>query len=372
MPTIEVLTPRGAPGAYSDLLYTYPDETRLVTATASRIVVEADFGRHDVTLTVTGRGFTYNSAGISGGTATSLRLDMDGAGMVRLSDLSVTVGEVEAYVRWGTLPQISDRWLMKGNAGADSLIGLDGRDTIHGAGGNDSLDGLGGNDWLDGGAGNDRIRGGSGNDVLDGGAGRDSLDGGAGRDELSGGSGDDILTDLSGPGSLFGDAGNDALTSGAGRDSLSGGAGADTLWAGGNADRLSGGAGNDHLFGEGGNDTLAGDGGADRLTGGGGSDRLTGGAGRDRFVFGLDAVGSARDRITDFSHAEGDRIDLSALDDERLVFRGSGVFTDDGQVRVTGAGHTWTVAVNLDDDRAAELLVTVISSSKLVAGDFYL
>ena len=57
-------------------------------------------------------------------------------------------------------------------------------------------------------------------------------------------------------------------------------------------------------------DILLGAGGADTLDGGAGADTLTGGSGADTFVL---RPGAHADLITDFSHAQGDKIDLSAL-----------------------------------------------------------
>jgi Mg-chelatase subunit ChlD len=79
---------------------------------------------------------------------------------------------------------------------------------------------------------------------------------------------------------------------------------------GGN-DRLLGGDGNDILFGQGGNDILDGGNGNDILVGGRGNDTLTGGAGADTFVWLKGDVGT--DKITDFSHSQGDKLDLSDL-----------------------------------------------------------
>src|SRR5262249_39074777 len=68
----------------------------------------------------------------------------------------------------------------------------------------------------------------------------------------------------------------------------------------------------------GGNDTVKGSAGADTVVGGLGQDTMTGGAGADHFVFtatnesGL--TNALADRITDFSHAQKDRIDLTAID----------------------------------------------------------
>jgi len=57
---------------------------------------------------------------------------------------------------------------------------------------------------------------------------------------------------------------------------------------------------------------LVGTDGHDILIGKRGNDRLTGGAAGDNFVFG---ARDGKDTITDFRHGQGDRIDLSAIDD---------------------------------------------------------
>jgi Ca2+-binding RTX toxin-like protein len=85
---------------------------------------------------------------------------------------------------------------------------------------------------------------------------------------------------------------------------------------GGN-DFLTGLDGNDRLDGGGGKDALFGGSGFDRLSGGRGADHLTGGEGGDAFVFLAVAdsrPGKGCDHIQDFAHADGDHIDLSAID----------------------------------------------------------
>jgi Ca2+-binding RTX toxin-like protein len=88
------------------------------------------------------------------------------------------------------------------------------------------------------------------------------------------------------------------------------------------ADRLYGTThGRDTLIGDDGADVLSGRGSDDRLEGSAGADRLIGGAGADTFVYTqltdsqVDASGKdqGRDLIVDFSAAEQDQVDLSAL-----------------------------------------------------------
>lgn len=93
-------------------------------------------------------------------------------------------------------------------------------------------------------------------------------------------------------------------------------------------DFINGLSGNDVLSGLGGNDNLQGSEGADVVNGGAGDDliridfdsavdTLTGGAGADRFllsIYGQSTTLLATDRITDFSAAEGDRLDFNMHD----------------------------------------------------------
>lgn len=80
------------------------------------------------------------------------------------------------------------------------------------------------------------------------------------------------------------------------------------------ADRIAGGGHDDVLYGFDGRDTLFGKGGDDTLMGGAGSDQLYGGRGADTFVYGSILDRMDQDTIHDFSHQEGDKIDLSAID----------------------------------------------------------
>ena len=169
---------------------------------------------------------------------------------------------------------------------------------------------------------------------------------------------------------LFGGSGLDTLLGELGNDTLNGGTGNDTLIGGSDDDVLNGGADNDFLFGDldgeviGGNDTLNGGFGRDTLEGGAGADILTGGAHKDLFVFrvGLgpsnDSPLSARDSITDFSRAEGDQIDLSAILPGQFTFVSGSSSTQAGTVFVSGTGADVTVFVNVNGG-AADMAINV-------------
>ncbi|MCW3796586.1 hypothetical protein OMW55_02020 [Sphingomonas sp. BN140010] len=225
--------------------------------------------------------------------------------------------------------------------GADVLIGTAGDDTVHLLGGSDLYAGLAGNDTISGDAGSDALHGGAGNDFMDGGAGSDQLYGGAGDDTLFGG---DWLT----------------------------GESDDT------ADLLDGGDGDDHLNGWYGDDILIGGAGNDVLHGSFGSDMLTGGLGAD--VFSYTSAIDGNDQITDFSRAEGDKIDISGSDSNQFGrdgqtdwwFAGSS-YRDDlkaqghGQIVVTANGDgTYTFSAYFANS-ATPHIQTVVNTEVTIA-----
>ena len=236
---------------------------------------------------------------------------------------------------------------------------------------------------LSGLAGNDTLYGSASADTIDGGDDNDTLFGNAGADTLNGGNGDDILNGGSQGDTLNGGPGDDRLRGNEGLDTLNGDAGRDRLEGGDNPDVLRGGADNDVLLGQEGNDQLFGDEGDDRLTGGTGRDRMTGGTGQDDFLFGEgDFAGlgaSDSDRILDFSDAEGDLIDLSAVDaitggsDDAFTFIGDAAFSNTaGELRYeTGAGYL-LVQGDTDGDAAADFAIRVDTLTTLVESNFVL
>jgi Ca2+-binding RTX toxin-like protein len=143
---------------------------------------------------------------------------------------------------------------------------------------------------------------------------------------------------------------------------------------------LGGNDANNVLDGRAGDDALLGKGGSDTLLGGLGADKLTGGTGADTFVFAstaestVDAKG--RDTIFDFSHAEGDRIDLSKID-ANGADAGEGAFKlvtafdgYHGALMVAAQGSQWLVQGDVNGDKVADFAILVTSASALVAADF--
>lgn len=118
-----------------------------------------------------------------------------------------------------------------------------------------------------------------------------------------------------------------------------------------------------------------GDEGNDRLTAGIGQQWFGGGEGADKFVFdskkSLGNGPGARDFIDDFSHAQGDRIDLQGVED--LVFKGKGAFSGaDGEIRYAASGGDTLISIDLDGDRKTDFQIMLGGKVALVGGDFIL
>jgi hypothetical protein len=199
----------------------------------------------------------------------------------------------------------------------------------------------------------------------------------------TGGAGDDVRRGHGGDDALDGADGDDRLRGNLGDDALSGGGGADKLFGDGGADTLSGDDGDDIVRGLGGRDTLLGGDGADLLHGGAGQDTLTGGAGRDVFQFRDGDFGPTRglaDLITDFSHADHEKIQLHLADadtttagNQAFAWIGSGAFTGvAGQLRYAHAAGDTYVEGDLDGDGLADFAIALAGLHTLVVGDFVL
>jgi hypothetical protein len=150
--------------------------------------------------------------------------------------------------------------------------------------------------------------------------------------------------------------------------------GPDTL----NGDKIDAGS-YDTLLGLGGNDTLNGLAGNDTLIGGLGKDTLSGGAGKDLFVYTAAAdtgkTAATRDVITDFSHAQGDQIDVHAIDanlqlpgSQAWTFATTGFTGTAGQVAFDAANHL--ALFDQNGDKSADFSIELAGVNALVAGDF--
>jgi Ca2+-binding RTX toxin-like protein len=269
---------------------------------------------------------------------------------------------------------------LNGTAASDYLYGLGGDDTLYGRNGNDELHGGAGDDELYGGRGTDTAVFSTAQDVdasLLGSAGYgwsldlgfdhlyriENLITGSGNDTVAGDQHANLLSTGGGHDDVFGDEGDDLIDGGGGNDDLEGGFG---------DDHVRGGAGNDYVGGDDGDDVLEGNAGNDDLDGYLGVDIMTGGTGADDFFLRPGDSGAKlgeRDVISDFSQAEGDRLEVYFFDPP-LEFIGTAAFTAADQVRyVQNAGSTF-VQFNSDADATAESVVELTGTIDLVAADF--
>jgi Ca2+-binding RTX toxin-like protein len=267
---------------------------------------------------------------------------------------------------------------------------------------------------IEGGAGNDNISGGGfGHNTLIGGAGDDSYRVGTQFNVVveEAGGGDDLVTSVvdfvlpdnverltlmgdarigvgndlgnkligtAGGDSLSGLGGDDNVSSYDGDDKVTGGDGNDTLQGGNGNDTVIGDAGADKVMGEVGNDSLVGGAGNDTLDGWTGTDSFSGGTGADMFVFG--SVEAKGEVIYDFSHAEGDKINLNPIDANTVVagnqnfsFIGAGAFTKvAGQLHYEVSGSDSYLAGDTNGDGIADFRILMKGVNSFVASDFLL
>lgn len=204
---------------------------------------------------------------------------------------------------------------------------------------------------------------------------------------------DNNITGTSTGDTIFAYGGKDYVNADAGDDYIDGGDGDDVLWAGIGNDDVHGGNDNDQIYGYLGDDKLYGDAGNDFLFGGIGQDTMTGGPGADTFVIGTyhfsanapDSTLDDPDYIKDFSHAQGDKIDVSPIDANELwggnqafSFIGDGDFTGAaGQLRyeihdVKPGYHYTAILGDMDGDGVADFQVNAAGKINFVASDFIL
>jgi Ca2+-binding RTX toxin-like protein len=262
--------------------------------------------------------------------------------------------------------------------------------TITGGAGDDTLSGNDGDDTLNGSIGNDVMQGGAGDDRLNGAAGADTMRGGTGNDGYLVDDSHDVVDETAGDGvdkvhsSVSFNMANTAGVLGDVEDLVL--RGASNLIGNGNAlgNAIAGNGGDNVLRGFAGNDSLRGMGGNDQLVGGAGADRLTGDDGADRFGFvGIadsTVAAAGRHTINDFSHAQGDKVDLSAMDAQSIVagnqafaFIGFAAFSHQaGELRIEAAGPNLLATGDVNGNGTADFAILLKGVATADASDFVL
>jgi len=238
-------------------------------------------------------------------------------GVVIFADTAGNGGTAEDAVRLAgrSLSDVSLANILQGNSSTlapDNILGGAGVDTISS------------------GAGGDTINGGEGVSYLRGDEGNDSLVGGSAFDDINGNMGDDTVAT---------GAGEDFCVGGRDNDSLSGGGDYDLVYGNLGADYCDGGSGNDVVRGGQDNDICLGGSGNDFVSGDKGDDTMTGGTGADLFHTFGDA---GLDRVTDFSLAEGDRVQLDPGTQFTVAQVGA-----DTVISMTGGGRMVLVGIDM-------------------------
>ncbi|HEX7947446.1 MAG TPA: calcium-binding protein [Phenylobacterium sp.] len=175
--------------------------TSIVTSNATTLALRVSIsGTINGTLDVIyGGTFTLLGGFPTGGTFTSLRVDLNNQTLLSVTDFSLPYGQgAPDFSNLSVFLGGSD--VLTGSALSDVLSCFAGSDTADGGAGFDFINGNQGDDTLTGGDGDDVVRGGKDNDIVMGGAGNDFLAGDRGADTLTGGAGADIFHTFSGAG----------------------------------------------------------------------------------------------------------------------------------------------------------------------------
>lgn len=147
---------------------------------------------------------------------------------------------------------------------------------------------------------------------------------------------------------------------------------------------IDAGLGNDRIYGGKEADTILGNDGDDKIMGSGGADHLTGGIGADHFLYNTvtDSPVSTKvhDIITDFSHAEQDKIDLKAIDanthqakNQGFHFIGEDAFSHTaGELRFEQVSGDTFVYGDVNGDGKADFEIELTGMMTLQDKDFVL
>ena len=232
-----------------------------------------------------------------------------------------------------------------------------------------------------------RLFGMDGKDTLSGREGADYLDGGTGDDAMEGGVGDDtyIIDSRRDKVSELANGGIDTIEIGASTYRMSAEvenavltAGGGTVYGNDSANRLAGNAADNFLYGGGGGDVIDGGEGRDIIRGDMGTDTVTGGGGNDLIRYMSNDFGGLladdAERVTDFSAAEGDQIDLRLVDaiaggaDDIFAFIGAAAFSGAaGELRTeAGSGYLMLLG-DRDGNGTADLAIRLDGLTSLEA-----
>jgi serralysin len=271
----------------------------------------------------------------------------------------------DTYIGNGFSNRNNNGDLVHGNGGNDTFTVATAVSDYYGDGGKDTFDSAGYWNYFNGGGGTDTIsyQRQDTDDFLEGRGVKVDL---YNKYATTGGGREERLIDIE---NAVGSSFADTLTGGNGNNKLEGMDGKDVL---------NGRDGNDRLFGGNGGDNLHGGDGNDKLIGGQGQDLLEAGSGADTFIFqkpGDSAVGDKRDVIGDFTEAQNDRIDLSAIDaikggsDDEFDFIGTHAFSHTaGELRFKNG----LLQADTDGDGKANFEVSVDHLNTMHDTDFIL
>lgn len=230
--------------------------------------------------------------------------------------------------------------IVYGGAGDDYIDSCEGNDVVLGEDGNDSIYAGDGDDYVDGGTGNDYIYAGAGNDTVYGGNGYNTIDSGNGNDVVYGGDDGNKIIDYSGNNTIYGGAGGDIISTSYGNN------------------YIEAGDGNDRITATYGNSIIYGGDGDDMIGDWAGSNTIYGGTGND--IIYTDYITPTSTTTTVFNRGDGQ---------DQIIGASTGHFADPGTIQF-GEGIT------LDDIEVSGYYYNLIikiknSTDKITINDYF-